>query len=51
MPGMQRLGEPVFLNTPCSGKEYRLQIVGKNVILWNMTTVSVGIKKLEEPNE
>ena len=51
MPGLQRPGEPVFLHTPCSGKEYRLQIVGKNVILWNMTTVSVGIKKLEEPNE
>ena len=51
MPGMQRPGEPVFLHTPCSGKEYRLQLVGKNVILWNMTTVSVGIKKLEEPNE
>ena len=29
---MQRPGEPVFLHTPCSGKEYRLQIVGKNVI-------------------
>lgn len=50
-PGCKGRGEPVFLHTPCSGKEYRLQIVGKNVILWNMTTVSVGIKKLEEPNE
>ena len=46
-----KAGEPVFLHTSCAGKEYRLQIVGKNAILWNMTTVSVGIKKLEEPNE
>ena len=45
---MQRRTDPVF---SLCGKEYRLQIVGKNVILKDMMTVFALRNELEEPNE